>query len=160
VQAPVQALALEDATELAHAYAHAVAASLGVRALSIKGPAADFHGVRPPRVAADADVLIDPAGFGAVVERLRAAGWHERPKMAGTEGWVEHSITLIRDGWPCDLDLHDRFPGFLRPEVEVFESLWRDRVETDAAGRAVPIPSRDATILITALHSLRSSPSH
>jgi hypothetical protein len=156
VQAATQALALEDATELAHAYVHAVADALGVRALSIKGPAADFYGVRSPRIAADADLLIDPSGFASVVDRLRTAGWRERPKMAGTEGWVEHSVTLVRDGWPCDLDLHDRFPGFLRPNADVFETFWIDRVEAEVAGRAIPIPSRDATILITALHSLRS----
>jgi hypothetical protein len=157
VQAATQALALEDATELAHAYVHAVADGLGVRALSIKGPAADVHGLRAPRVAADADVWIDPRGFARVIARLREAGWHERPSMAGTEGWAEHSVTLIRDGWPCDLDLHDRFPGFLKPADAVFDALSRDRVETRIAERSVPIPSRDATMLITALHSLRSS---
>lgn len=34
-------------------------------------------------------------------------------------------------------------------------SLWRDRVSISVAGRPVAIPSRDATILIAALHALR-----
>lgn len=158
MDAPIRRLAIADATPLAHAYAHAVAASVGVRMLSIKGPAAEYHEVRGPHVSADADLLIDPAGFGVVVERLRAAGWRERPPMAGTEDWSEHSITLIRDGWPCDLDLHDRFPGFLEPAGDVFEALWRDRLPIEVAGRSVDIPSRDGTILIAALHALRRWP--
>lgn len=158
MDAPTRRLAIADATPLAHAYAHAVAASLGVRMLSIKGPAADYHEVRGSHVSADADLLIDPAGFSLVVERLRVAGWRERPPMAGTEDWSEHSITLIRDGWPCDLDLHDRFPGFLELPADVFETLWRDRVAIEVAERSVAIPSRDATILIAALHALRRSP--
>lgn len=155
---PTRRLAIADATPLAHAYAHAVAASLGVRMLSIKGPAAEYHEVPGPHVSADADLLIDPAGFSLVVDRLRVAGWRERPPMAGTEDWSEHSITLIRDGWPCDLGLHDRFPGFLEPPGVVFEALWRDRLPIEVAGRSVDIPSRDGTILIAALHALRRWP--
>lgn len=155
MDAPTRRLAIADATPLGHAYVHAVAAQVGVRALSIKGPAAEYHEVRGPHVSADADLLIDPSGFDLVAERLRGAGWRERASMAGTEDWSEHSITLIRDGWPCDLDLHDRFPGFLEPAADVFEALWRDRVSVSVAGRPVAIPSRDATILIAALHALR-----
>ena len=150
-------LALGDATQLAHAYVHAVADGIGVRALSIKGPAADHHGVRPPRVAADADVLVDPVGFHALVERLCAAGWHERQFFAGTEGFGRHSVTLIHEGWPCDLDVHHQFPGFLQPAGVVFEELWDAREARPVAAREVLTPDRDATILISALHSLRGS---
>ncbi|WP_425307936.1 glycosyltransferase family 2 protein [Ammonicoccus fulvus] len=71
-----------------------------------------------------------------------------------------HSVTLIHDHWPVDLDVHRVFPGFLRDASEVFEVLWNRRVEIISAHQAVDIPDFSSSALILALHSARSKAEH
>jgi hypothetical protein len=66
-----------------------------------------------------------------------------------------HSRTFIRDGWPCDVDVHSFYPGFLAPPTEVFDILWADRVPMPFAHRRCDVPDRLGSALILALHSLR-----
>lgn len=149
-------LPLQVAVPLATAVAVHVATSVGVRVLVIKGVSAEVHGLRQPRVSADVDVLVDPAGFGEVLGALSRAGWQPRP-MYGVSAHLEpHSESLVHRQWPCDIDLHRRFPGFLASPQETFEALWEQRENVSVAGCEVAIPGREGAILVGALHAVRT----
>nr|WP_236685362.1 nucleotidyltransferase family protein [Demequina salsinemoris] len=133
-----------------------VAEKRGIRALTVKGPAAGHYGLRPPRVSADADVLIEPARFDEMLEALKEVGWAERHVSRLTDSLVLHSVTVISKQWPCDIDVHVMFPGFLKDAGEVFEELWQRREALEIAGQPVEITDRASSILIAGLHGLRS----
>lgn len=145
-----------DAVPLAHAYVHATASKAGVQVLSIKGPATEHHGLRAPRVSADADFLVDPAAFDRLLDELSGFGWSPRETSVVARSLPHHAMTLVRPDWPCDLDLHREFPGFMAPPADVFSALWDSRTELVCAGREILIPSRAGSILISTLHSMRS----
>lgn len=86
-----------DGVLLAHACAHALAQRSDARALSIKGIAADWHGLRPPRISADADVLVPPTSWESLKEALGRCGWHSRPMSRTGLDALEHSTTLIHE---------------------------------------------------------------
>lgn len=145
-----------DATILAHALGAKVAEELSVRVLSIKGPAADHHALRAPRVSADADLLVDPAEFRAFCEALERRGWHERVARSTPSILELHSRTYIHPEWPCDIDVHDRFPGFFAPSEMVFQELWERREALTVGNVTIVIPSIAASAVIAALHALRN----
>ncbi|GEP47107.1 hypothetical protein MSA03_06150 [Microbacterium saccharophilum] len=68
-----------------------------------------------------------------------------------------HSKTYLRDGWPCDIDVHSHYPGFLGDPAEAFEALWARRTTLDFAHQSCLVPDRVAGVLILALHSLRGT---
>ncbi|MEJ3404870.1 nucleotidyltransferase family protein [Rathayibacter sp. YIM 133350] len=146
-----------EAVELGHALIERTAADACVRVLFIKGPSLAFHGLREARASADVDVLVSPSDEDALLSPLRSAGWHERPYGTHDKEFVTHSVTLIHEGWPCDLDVHRAFPGFLADAGEVFDALWERRVVLTQANHEIAVPDRAASILILALHSLRGS---
>jgi hypothetical protein len=149
----------QEAVLLAHALVARLAEKVGSRSLFIKGPTAVALGVRPDRPSTDVDVLLDRAGFTALCEQLEACGWQRRNAGSGlhhaAELAFEHSAHFIHPEWPCDLDVHFSFPGFLAPEAEVFEALWEAHTTVVVAGRAVPSPSAQGQALVVALHALR-----
>ncbi|WP_062527370.1 nucleotidyltransferase family protein [Demequina rhizosphaerae] len=151
-------LAARDAVQLAHVLAVEVAREAGVRALVIKGPTASAHGLRPDRASADADVLIAPGDEEAYLRALVRCGWRERAPGASPDPDFAHSATVLHPQWPCDIDVHRTYPGFIAPPVDVFEALWRRRTVLVIAGREVDAVDRNAAILIGALHALRSAP--
>jgi hypothetical protein len=150
------ALTAADSVPLAHALCAHVASQHNLRALSIKGPVADAYGLRPPRVSADADVLVPPSEFDAFIGELAAAGWRPRDVSWLGREIVTHSITLLHESWPCDIDVHSSFPGFLGDPADVFETLWRGRRDLEQAGIVTRIPSAAAAVMIGALHALRT----
>ncbi|WP_062530193.1 nucleotidyltransferase family protein [Demequina rhizosphaerae] len=150
------AASVVESVPLAHALAGEVARRSGVRALVVKGPAADAHGLRAPRVSSDADVLVPPDGAGSYLRALDACGWRERPTSDAVGPTSAHSVTLIHPEWPCDIDAHVRFPGFLVDPQVVFDELWRRRQPLDVAGRKLDMVDRSGAILIAALHALRT----
>lgn len=149
-------LPLRAAVPLATALVMHRAESVGVRALVIKGISAEVHGLRQPRVSADVDVLVDPAGYDTLLESLAQAGWAPRPMYAVSANLDPHSESLIHAQWPCDIDLHRRFPGFLEDPQATFEALWALREHVEVAGRDVWIPNRAGAIQVGALHALRT----
>lgn len=152
---PPADLRLGEAVELGHALVHHRASELDVRVLLIKGSSLQLHGLRSERQSSDVDVLVEPGHFDRFCATLFEEGWRDRPLgFIGSRTSV-HSRTFIRDGWPCDLDVHSFYPGFLAPPAEVFEALWADRVQMPFAHRLCDVPDRLGSALILALHSLR-----
>lgn len=150
-------LARGEAVDLGHAWVQHLADSRGVRVIFIKGPALHRYKLRNPRQSTDIDVLAEPAAFEDLCHAFIEAGWRERPSTFIGSRTSVHSRTFIHDDWPCDVDMHAFYPGFLAPPATVFEALWRDRVAMDFAHRDCAVPSRLASALILALHSLRGT---
>lgn len=149
-------LTLGEATDLAAGLVATTAGRLGIRALVIKGRYAAEQGLRAPRVALDVDVLVDPGHSPRLIAALAEHGWQPRPEDPDDAIFPTHSRSLIHRLWPCDIDVHTRFPGFEATPDQVFDAIWDARVEAVAAGVPVWIPSPTATLLIVALHSLRT----
>lgn len=150
------ALTLDAAGGLAHALVAHVALESGIRALSVKGSFAADFGLRDRRVSADADILVDPAKIEQICMQLGRRGWHTRAGRRPPTFIDMHSVTLIHDAWPCDLDVHRYFPGFLAPPQVVFDLLWQGREIHRAAGVEVATPSRAGMAAIVALHAVRT----
>jgi hypothetical protein len=66
-----------------------------------------------------------------------------------------HSKAYRHDTWPCEIDVHDRFPGFFAEPQVVFEALWARRTTATIADRDVPCPDVLGNAAIAALHALR-----
>lgn len=149
-------LTASAAVPLAHSLVSFVAADAGVRALSIKGAFAAEYGLRESRSSADADVMIEPSEVSRLRRALEVRGWHTRAGRMPPTFIDLHSVTLINDSWPCDLDLHRFFPGFFADADQVFELLWRNRDAHRAGGSVVLTPSRAGMAVIVALHAART----
>lgn len=149
-------LRLEEAVQLAHATVAHVAAGVGIRVLSIKGPFAAHYGLREPRVSVDADILVEPGKAQMLHDALARFGWHKRAGRMPPTFFGLHSITMINDSWPCDIDLHHFFPGFFASPEDVFERLWTGRDVHSASRGQVITPSRAGMAVIVALHAARA----
>ncbi|MGU3645884.1 nucleotidyltransferase family protein [Microbacterium sp. C23T] len=150
-------LRLDEADELAAAWVCALAERRGIRALLIKGPALHLHGLREERVSADVDLLVEPARFEELCEAIVESGWATRPSGLIGELTTLHSITFMRDGWPCNLDVHSFFPGFLADPADVFKALWRHRWTIPLAHRNCLTLDKVAGALVLGLHSMRGT---
>lgn len=148
-------LATRDAVDLASAWLCHRARSAGIRALLVKGPIAAELGLRRERVSADADVLVEPGRAREFVALLEPFGWRERPVGSVPHIVEAHSMALIHDEWPIDLDVHSFWPGFLGDEGQIFDALWNTRIEPSIAGVQVAAPDTASMALVLALHSLR-----
>ena len=146
-----------EAVPLATALANSQAIKLGIRGLLIKGPLATHQNLRSDRTSADVDVLVEPNRVSDYLEAFRARGWTQRydfpdhPKIV-----APHSVTLVHPEWPCDLDIHYRWPGFFTDPASAFEKLWSERINLSLAHQQILTPSWRHHALIVALHSLRT----
>lgn len=149
------ALTLQEAVPLGYALVARVARDAGVRALSIKGPVSVAQGLRPPGRSADVDLWVDPARRQVLFERLSELGW--RPRVVPTSAHVLplHAQSLAHVNWPCEIDLHDRYPGFLAPPQVVFEHIWGTHTTVSVAGTDVDCPSVAASAAIQTLQVVR-----
>ena len=148
-------LTLAEAVPLGHALLDSVAKDLGVRALAIKGPVLALQGLRDVKESIDIDVLVDPRGFTALLARMLDLGWVDTEPYDLPTVMPRHSATLRHATWPCEVDLHHYFPGFLAEPQVVFDELWQNRVQIEMAARQVNAPSPDCHALLSALHYLR-----
>jgi len=149
----------QDAVLLAHALVARLAEQVGARVLFIKGPTAVALGARPPRPSSDVDVLVEPTAFDLVCGALEECGWKLRVpsgrlRFSGDFAF-DHSAHYIHGEWPCDLDVHYNFPGFLADPAAVFDALWDRRTTVDVAGRPVPTPDLLGQSLVVGLHAVR-----
>src|SRR6478609_1484612 len=152
MSAPVD---LGEAVPLLGAYACRLAEDLSIRALLIKGAPATALGVRADRASIDVDLWVDPAEFDRYQSLLLERGWQVKPGPPEGVGW-DHAVTLVSDGWPCTIDLHRRFPGFLADDATVFEHAWRGRTRARIGHVEVVVPGRVLAAAITVVHAERS----
>ena len=148
-------LSLAEAVPLAHVVVDRVARDHDVRVVYIKGPAAAAQGLRAERTSLDVDALVDPARRDVLARALTELGWVDEHPYTSPTVLPMHSLTHRHSSWPCELDLHDRFPGFFTEPQEVFETLWRRRSGIELATRRIACPDRAAHALVLALHALR-----
>ncbi|WP_375163780.1 nucleotidyltransferase family protein [Herbiconiux gentiana] len=127
----------------------------GVDALIIKGLAAELQGLRAARTYADVDVIAHPAAAQRAISALAKEGWQPRVTLWTADKLEMHSVTLVHERWPCDIDVHHRFPGFLAPPGEVFDLLWQRREQIEVAHSPAFIPDTAASAAILGLHGLR-----
>jgi hypothetical protein len=141
---------------------HRFASARGIRVLSIKGAVLAEQGLRSRRPPSDVDVLVDPARFEDLVAMLSATGWRDRDGKVlvplPRQGTVlaPHARTLEHPHWPCQLDLHRYYPGFLRPAQDVFDRLWDRRRPMQISHAECDVPAPLDHWLLAALHVLRS----
>lgn len=150
-------LGLDEANELLSAWAARRAEERGIRMMLIKGRALSDYGLRPPRISADVDVLVEPARFEEYCAAIVAAGWEEFPGTFASDAFTLHSRSFRRSGWPNSFDVHSSYPGFVIAAASAFDALWARRGALDFAHRTCPVPDRACSILILALHSLRGT---
>jgi hypothetical protein len=150
------ALTLAEGVELGYALIARVADDIGARAIAIKGLVNEAHRLRAPRDSVDVDILVEPARHADLVSALLAIGWTAAPTAAAPPAFGAHSVALHHPAWPCEVDLHDRFPGFLADPVDVFEVLWAGHTFVVAGGVAVPATGLHESALVMALHALRT----
>ena len=146
---------LDESVDLIHALVARLAIEAGLRLLFIKGPVLAMQGLRPERPSVDVDVLVDPSRFEEMQALLREHGWRIDVPSTGPHVMTFHSKAYRHDNWPCEIDVHDRFPGFFADPQDVFEALWARRTTATIAGREVPCPDLLGNAAIAALHALR-----
>ena len=151
----IHPLAQAEAVALVHALAARAGADLGLRLLVIKGPIATQQGLRPERVSADVDVLVDPASLGEFHSALVELGWTPTDTSANAHVMPEHSVVFTHPHWPCELDVHHAFPGFFADPGAVFEALWDARTTCRVAHTDIVCPDLVAQSAVIALHALR-----
>lgn len=150
-------LPLGAAVQLAHALVAQVARDRGIRVIFLKGPIATAQGLREPDyLSTDVDAYCEPDRVTGLVDALTSRGWSVRPESEAHAKFVTHSITLIHPQWPCDIDVHTSYPGFLAPPAQVFDALWRRREPHDLAQVTCFGPEPSAQALVLLLHGLRA----
>ncbi|MCU1481333.1 MAG: hypothetical protein JWQ19_2119 [Subtercola sp.] len=148
-------LMVQEAVELAHALVTSVAGKRGIRVLFIKGPVANIQGLRLPRNSADVDVLVDPDRVGELVDAFADIGWVARLTWEGGHLMPVHAVSIINPQWPCDIDLHDRYPGFFADQRVVFEEFWSHRDTVSIATQPAQCVDAIGNALVIAAHALR-----
>src|SRR3954452_14707989 len=131
-------LELAEAVPLLHGVVDEVARRHGIRILFIKGPILGQQGLRDAHASIDVDVLVDPRRVGDLRRGLEELGWAIRVPSNAPQVLALHSATYAHPLWPCEIDVHERFPGFLASPQATFDALWPYRTLATVASRAVP----------------------
>ena len=146
---------LPESVTLLHGVVDRVARDVGARVLFIKGPVLTYQGLRAPHTSVDVDVLVEPAGLSRLLDALEDLDWRVAVEPTSARVLPLHSTTLRNPSWGCELDVHNRFPGFLAEPQDVFEALWERGTTVQIAHRRVPCPDPLAHSTVAALHWLR-----
>lgn len=123
--------------------------------LGVKGPVAWQQGLRASVHSVDVDVWVDPARLDDMLAALSRVGWVEEVPVTGAAIMAHHARTVRHPMWPCEIDLHWYFPGFLEEPEVVFERMWRSSVTLTVAEAPVRSPDRVGSLAVDALHALR-----
>jgi Uncharacterised nucleotidyltransferase len=153
--ATAHALTLAEAVPLLHGVVDRLATELDARILFIKGPILAQQGLRDGHESVDVDVWVEPASYGPLQRGLECLGWAVRVPSTGAHILPMHSTTYAHPMWPCEIDVHDRFPGFLADPQTTFEVMWSHRTTATVAGRELPCCDPVAHAAVAALHYLR-----
>lgn len=154
-----QLLPLDEAVLLLHVLAARIFEQHNIRILFIKGPVAAMQGLRPRKTSVDVDALCEPEKFDAACRILEEIGWQRAPGFSQNSLAIGmYETTYQVPGWPCTFDLHNRFPGLLAPSREVFDVLWKSRIDLAIAHQRVWTPSARDHFLILCVNALRELP--
>ena len=148
-------LDLFESTSLLTCVVHRLAVDEGVPVLFIKGEPLSQQGLRQRHDSVDVDVLVDPSALQHLLKALAELGWKVAVEPTSALVLPLHSTTLRHPNWGCELDVHNRFPGFLAGPADVFEALWERRSTVQIAHREVPCPDIATHGAVAALHWLR-----
>lgn len=148
-------LRLESAVPLGYVLVLRAAAGVGVRALAIKGPVLRAQGLREATVSVDVDILVDPATVSTLVAELERLGWRDVGDYGTPRIVPYHSVNHRHPLWPCEIDLHHWFPGFLADPAVTFDVLWSRRTTLRVAHVDVDATDPTGSVAIAALHYLR-----
>jgi hypothetical protein len=154
---PLGALQLEEAVRLLHGLVDGVARMVSARVLFIKGPILGLQGLRALHQSVDVDVLVEPGRVEALQRGLEQLGWRVRVPSTTARVLPRHSTAYAHPLWPCELDVHWHFPGFLAAPETTFDALWAHRTTAVVAGREVPCPEPLAHVAVAGLHILRQA---
>lgn len=155
--AATPALPLEAGVVFVNAFVSAVAEDHGIRYVVVKGAGVDQQGIRKPQRSTDVDVWVDPARTDEFLALLGSHGWHRRVESLSWTLFITHSITLVHDAWPCDIDVHRTFPGMLGDPRELFDEMWSRRERAVLhAGVTTWVPDRHSHAVVASLHALRA----
>ena len=102
---------------------------------------------------------IDPPARTLFVDAMLQRGWSLKPGTRRALIATPHAIQLQHPEFGLEVDVHDRYPGFLVDPQVVFDMLWaRRRAWTVSSADAWAV-DQDATCLIELLHLARE-PAH
>lgn len=148
-------LQLNEAVLLGTAFIQHQCRQEQIPVLFLKGPTATVLGARPRGPSTDIDILVRPRDQRRISDLLKSKGW-----LVRGEDWDEyyssHSLTMFHPTWPCDIDIHHRFPGIDSNAEAAFHTLYEERSSVPIAGIAIDVPGWAGTICIQALHALRN----
>lgn len=153
----VVTMTMREGVLLTHALLAYLASENGIRVLFVKGPGVVSQKLRPPHQSTDADVLIEPGNYDRFLTLIESRGWLRRPSDPDGHRFPRHSVAFYHPHWPNDIDAHISFPGFESDPTTTFDALWEAHETVTLANRAIPIPNQEASRLILAVHSLRST---
>ncbi|WP_170931987.1 nucleotidyltransferase family protein [Brachybacterium massiliense] len=132
----------------------------GLRVLFIKGPFFTAQGVRDPKQSFDLDILLHPEDVDQLVELLAKDGWRLRDHPDAVLPFEEHSVTILHHFWPCTIDVHRFWLGFLQDAALTFERLWQYRERTAVGALAFDTPCYEDSAVLEALNEIRSGHRH
>jgi hypothetical protein len=151
------AIGLHESVPLAHALVAHVSRAHAIRCLFVKGPSCAIQGLREASIiSADVDAWVDPREVPQLISLLSERGWVERPKSPLDNFYPVHSRTLYHPKWPCDIDIHSRFPGMDGDPETVFSTIWERGTSLELAHQRIQVPRAPDHALILALHALRT----
>ncbi len=122
----------------------------------IKGRSLAHHALRPEQSSADVDLLVDPAKLFELDSALRKDGWVRREERFRGQWDAPHSRTFVHPEWPCDIDVHWFFPGFLADPSVVFDELWSRSTRMPVAHNMCPVPDIASSAMILLLNRVRN----
>jgi hypothetical protein len=135
-----------------------IADNSGSRVLFIKGPVLALQGLRfDTQASVDVDVMVDPRAVEDFSRALEDAGWARQPTADMPGILARHAVVHRHVLWPCEVDLHERFPGMFAPPQRIFDSLWDARTTVDLAHCRITCCSEMDHALIAGLAYLRDS---
>ena len=153
-----EALTLSESVQLGYVFMDRLARQHDLRLLAIKGPVLEQQGLRAEHQSIDVDVWVDPDRLEEFGRYLSELGWIARPSVRAPRILEPHSTTFGHPLWPCEIDVHDRYPGMLVDRRAAFEAAWARRGEFVIADQEVVCTDSVGSACIAALHYMRMGP--
>lgn len=148
-------LDLRARVQLSHALLAHLLDDAGLRALHIKGYAAQPGVYRKGRLSTDVDLLMRPEDAPRACATLAEHGWD---RVTGfSEGSIFQHAATLRHPHLGYVDVHRIFPGLGDDPAAVFLHLWDRRTARVIAGRPVPVPDLTHQRLLLVVHAARDS---